>query len=63
MSGAKHHDAGRFWPIIASGRCIGHIIHRGPAGLEAFNQVDTSIGVFPSLPEAADALQRQESGQ
>jgi hypothetical protein len=49
-------SAARFWPVIFSGRCIGHLVSRGAAGVEAFNQADSSIGTFTSLAEAADAL-------
>jgi hypothetical protein len=37
-------------------RCIGHVIGRGKTGFEAFSTDDTSLGLFPSMKEAANAL-------
>jgi hypothetical protein len=46
------------WLAIYSGQtCVGHVINRGPKGFEAFDVDDRSIGVFPTLNEAASALE------
>jgi hypothetical protein len=36
-------------------RCIGHVIGRGNTGFEAFNTDDKSLGLFPSMKDAATA--------
>jgi hypothetical protein len=36
-------------------RCIGHVIGRGKIGFEAFSTDDKSLGLFPSMKEAANA--------
>jgi hypothetical protein len=46
------------WAAIYDGqRCIGHILHRGKKGWEAFNVDDESIGLFKSPAEAANVLE------
>jgi hypothetical protein len=37
-------------------RCLGHLISRGPAGWEAYDVADRSIGTFPDQDAAADAV-------
>lgn len=39
--------------------CLGHIIHRGPDGFEAYDLNDRSLGRYPTMREAADALSAQ----
>ena len=34
---------------------LGHVIGRGKLGFEAFDQEDKSLGVFPSMRDAANA--------
>jgi hypothetical protein len=36
--------------------CIGHVISRGPRGVEAFDVDDNVVGLFPDVRTAADAL-------
>jgi hypothetical protein len=46
------------WAAVYDGqRCIGHILHRGKRGWEAFNVDDESIGLFRDQAAAADALE------
>jgi hypothetical protein len=58
MTGSPSTTA-RLWPVVVGGKCLGHFLHRGKLGIEAFTAGDKSIGVFPSLSEAADALKRE----
>lgn len=45
------------WMAVYDGtRCIGHLLSRGPKGVEAFDRNDNSLGPFPSMKAAADAL-------
>jgi|RhiMethySRZTD1v2_1073278.scaffolds.fasta_scaffold5268912_1 hypothetical protein len=37
-------------------KCVGHILGRGPAGFEAFDRDDKSLGLFPTGKQAANAL-------
>jgi NUMOD1 domain-containing protein len=37
-------------------QCLGHVIGRGKLGFEAFDRDDKSLGVFPSIRDAANAL-------
>jgi hypothetical protein len=37
-------------------RCVGFILHRGPMGFEAIDDVDRSLGFFSTQDEAASAL-------
>lgn len=41
-------------------RCAGFLLHRGPAGWEAFTADAVSIGVFPTRQDAANAIPLQE---
>jgi hypothetical protein len=50
-------------PVYDGQRCIGHILHHGPDGVEAFNLADESLGLFPDESEAAAALWRHTRGQ
>jgi hypothetical protein len=40
--------------------CIGHIMSRGKASVEAFDIDTRSLGVFPNQQAAADALAAKE---
>jgi hypothetical protein len=42
--------------VYAGQRCIGHVLHRGKTGFEAFDAADNSIGMFATVQQAADAL-------
>jgi hypothetical protein len=45
------------WLAVTDGRvCIGHILHRGKSGVEAFDVDDRSIGRFENQHEAISAL-------
>jgi hypothetical protein len=47
------------WLAIYSGQqCVGHVISRGPCGVEGYDCVDRSIGLFASVADAAAALER-----
>jgi hypothetical protein len=37
-------------------RCLGHMLSRGRSGVEAFDQSDKSLGLFPDQRAAADAI-------
>jgi hypothetical protein len=59
MSGAPSSSAaliGRFVYVYDGGTCLGHIVNRGPAGYEAFDIDDRSLGIFSTQREAAAAL-------
>jgi len=43
--------------------CIGFVLRRGPAGVEAFDAADSSLGLFESEAAAASALWRRARGQ
>ena len=48
---------------VTSGRdCIGHVVCRGKLGFEGFNAADESIGVFPTLKDAANAVTDADDG-
>jgi hypothetical protein len=50
-------------PAITSIRvCIGFTIARGIRGFEAFDQHDRSLGLFESIPEAANAISDRITG-
>jgi hypothetical protein len=36
--------------------CLGHIMSRGKAGVEAYDRDDRSLGIFPNQKAAADAI-------
>ena len=42
-------------------RCAGFVLPHGKAGVEAFDAKDRSLGVFPDLKTAADAVSRARS--
>jgi hypothetical protein len=59
MRSARNLQCPTSWAAIMLGcQCIGHIVSRGPMGLEAFDPDDKSLGLFGSQAEAADALGR-----
>jgi hypothetical protein len=37
-------------------KCIGHLLIRHRAGVEAFDSDDHSLGVYPDIDAAADAV-------
>jgi hypothetical protein len=41
-------------------RCAGFLLHRGPAGWEAFTADEISLGTYPTQKAAADAISLQE---
>jgi hypothetical protein len=44
---------------VYSGRvCLGRIVCRGKLGFEAFDADERSLGIFPNLKRAADAVER-----
>jgi hypothetical protein len=42
-------------------RCAGFLLHRGPAGWEAFTADEISLGVFATRQDAANAIPLQEA--
>jgi hypothetical protein len=36
--------------------CLGFLLPRGKSGVEAFDAADKSIGIFPNMKMAADAI-------
>jgi hypothetical protein len=44
-------------------KCIGFILRRGKAGVEAFNLNQCSLGIFESDRAAADAVTHAARGQ
>jgi hypothetical protein len=40
--------------------CVGHLIRRGKAGVEAFGADDVSLGIFASETLAANAISARE---
>ncbi len=50
-------------PVLDANRCIGHLLRRGPAGVEAFDAGERSIGVFQNDHDAAAAIWRRARGQ
>jgi len=45
------------WAAVYFGcECIGHVVWRGPWGIEAFDRNDRSVGIFATQGEAANAL-------
>jgi hypothetical protein len=45
-----------WWSIYIGRQSIGHVISRGRAGYESFDQHDRSVGIFSDLRTAAAAL-------
>jgi hypothetical protein len=41
--------------------CLGCILGRGPDGFEAFDAVERSLGIFPTMKAAADAISAEAS--
>jgi hypothetical protein len=47
------------WLSVYDGtKCLGHVLSRGPKGVEAFDRDDNSLGNFPTMQAAADALSK-----
>jgi hypothetical protein len=45
--------------VFAAGNiCVGHVMSRAPRGFEAFDRDDKSVGLFPTLNEAANELEQ-----
>jgi hypothetical protein len=40
-------------------QCLGHLLPRGKAGIEAFGADDRSLGIFPTQSAGADALSKE----
>jgi hypothetical protein len=55
MTGAPSSTA-RFWPIVARGKCLGHLMTRGVHGVECFDRDDRSLGIFATAEAALAAL-------
>ena len=36
--------------------CVGHVLERGSAGFEAFDDYDISLGIFPTADAAVETL-------
>jgi hypothetical protein len=49
--------------VIDHGRCVGFLLARGPAGIEAFDKHEQSLGLFPNEYAAVAAVWRQAHGQ
>jgi hypothetical protein len=47
--------------IYSGQSCIGHLLLRGKAGVEAFDSDDQSLGIFPDTKTAADAVSARAS--
>jgi hypothetical protein len=45
------------FPVINGSTCVGFIINLGARGVEAFDQDEKSLGVFPDLVSAAAAVE------
>jgi hypothetical protein len=45
-----------WWSIYVGRECLGHVVGRGRAGFESFDANDHSLGIFPSVKLAADAV-------
>jgi hypothetical protein len=44
--------------VVVGDRVIGHLLHRGHVGVEAFDRDDRSLGIFPTAAEAAAAISK-----
>jgi hypothetical protein len=51
-----------FLAVYDGRSCIGHLLPRGKLGVEAFDRGDKSLGVFPNLKSAADAVSKRARG-
>jgi hypothetical protein len=43
--------------------CIGHLLRTGPQGVEAYDADSASLGLFPTMDEAAAAVWRRARKQ
>jgi hypothetical protein len=50
--------APRLLSVCEGQTCIGFLLSRGRAGVEAFNADNKSLGIFPDQKSAADAVSR-----
>jgi hypothetical protein len=49
---------------VYNGReCLGFILNRGKLGHEAFDREQRSLGMYPTAPEAANAVFRAASNE
>jgi hypothetical protein len=49
------------WSAVYDGqRCIGHVLSRGKLGVEAFDAGDVSLGIFPNMKAAANAVSERD---
>ena len=50
------------WCALYDGQtCLDHLLSRGKAGTEAFDYNDRSLGIFPDLKSAANAVTAAEA--
>jgi len=42
--------------VTAGRECVGFVLARGRAGHEAFDREQRSLGMYPTAPEAANAV-------
>jgi hypothetical protein len=47
--------------IFDGRKCIGHLLVRPHSGVEAFDSDDRSLGLFPDVSAAADAVSATEA--
>jgi hypothetical protein len=50
--------AAQWLSVYDGARCLGHVLSRGPKGVEAFDRDDNSLGTYPTMQAAADALSK-----
>ena len=48
--------------ILAGTTVLGFVLNRGPAGYEAFDRDERSLGVYPNQRKAAAALSKATKG-
>ncbi len=56
-------DAPALLAVYEGRVCIGHLLRRGAAGVEAFSSEDVSFGMYESEAAATSALWRHAHGQ
>ena len=55
--GNMKHEIYRFQPVIARGKCVGHVL-RTFKGFKAFNAADRIVGEYPEAEQALNQLRR-----
>ena len=48
--------------VYDGSRCIGYLMPRGKTGVEAFDANTRSLGIFPTMKAAADAVSQAAGG-